>query len=37
MTGRGEKKAFNFINEGRFRPLHISKDVKGLFEIKAQN
>ena len=35
MIGRGEKKAFNFINEGEFRPLSISKDVKNIFEIKA--
>jgi len=35
MINRGEKKAFNFINEGEFRPLSISKDVKNIFEIKA--
>ena len=35
MIGRGEKKAFNFMNEGEFRPLSISKDVKNIFEIKA--
>ena len=35
MINRGEKKAFNFINEGEFRPLSISKDVKSIFEIKA--
>tara|TARA_R100000908_G_C3704477_1_gene113607 strand:- start:12 stop:836 length:825 start_codon:yes stop_codon:yes gene_type:complete len=35
MINRGEKKAFNFINEGEFRPLSISKDVKNIFEIKS--
>ena len=35
MISRGERKAFNFINEGEFRPLSISKDVKSIFEIKA--
>ena len=37
MSGRGERRAFNFLNEGRFRPLKISRDVIGLFEKNAQN
>ena len=36
MEGRGENRAFGFLNEGLFRPLRISNDVQGLFEIKAQ-
>ena len=35
MINRGERRAFNFLNEGEFRPLKISKDVQDLFEIKA--
>ena len=35
MRNRGENRAFNFINEGTFRPLTISRDVRGLFEKKA--
>ena len=35
MENRGEKKAFNSINEGEFRPLTLSKDLQELFEIKA--
>ena len=35
MDKRGEKKAFNSINEGEFRPLTLSKDLQQLFEIKA--
>jgi hypothetical protein len=36
MEKRGERKAFDALNEGRFRPLKLSKDVKELFEIRAQ-
>ena len=36
MENRGERKAFNALLEGEFRPLRISPDVKELFEIKAQ-
>jgi len=36
MEGRGESRAFGFLNEGLFRPLRISNDVQGLFEIKSQ-
>ena len=36
MENRGERKAFNALTEGEFRPLKISKDVRGLFEIKAE-
>jgi hypothetical protein len=35
MDNRGEKKAFNSINEGEFRPLTLSKDLQELFEIRA--
>ena len=35
MENRGERKAFNSLIEGEFRPLKISKDVRELFEIKA--
>ena len=35
MDKRGEKKAFNAINEGEFRPLTLSKDLQELFAIKA--
>ena len=36
MENRGERKAFDALNEGRFRPLKISKDVRNLFELRAQ-
>ena len=36
MDNRGEKKAFNSLTEGVFRPLSLSKDIQDLFEIKAQ-
>ena len=36
MRNRGENRAFNFINEGTFRPLTISRDVRALFETKAR-
>ena len=35
MDNRGEKKAFNSINDGEFRPLTLSKDLQELFEIRA--
>ena len=35
-SNRGETTAFNFLNEGLFRPLTISPDVQGLFETKAR-
>ena len=35
MKNRGERKAFNALTEGEFRPLKISKDVKELFEMRA--
>ena len=36
MSGRGERKAFGFLNEGLFRPLTISRGVQELFEINAE-
>ena len=36
MADRGERRAFNSINEGEFRPLKISRDVKDLFEVRAR-
>jgi len=36
MEKRGERKAFNALTEGQFRPLKLSKDVRELFEIRAQ-
>ena len=36
MDKRGEKKAFKSLIEAEFRPLTISKDLKTIFEIKAQ-
>ena len=35
MDNRGERRAFNSINDGEFRPLTLSKDLQELFEIKA--
>ncbi len=35
MVNRGERKAFNYMSEGLFRPLSISRDVQGLFQAKA--
>ena len=32
MSKRGERRAFNSLNEGEFRPLSISTDLKQLFE-----
>ena len=36
MENRGERRAFDALIEGDFRPLKISRDVKDLFEIRAQ-
>ena len=30
MSGRGERKAFGFLNEARFRPLNISTNLKSF-------
>ena len=35
MDGRGERRAYNSLEDGEFRPLKISKDVENLFETKA--
>ena len=35
MSNRGERRAFGFLNEGAFRPLRISPEVKSLFDIRA--
>ena len=35
MSDRGERRAFNFLNEGLFRPLTISKDIQNIFQIRA--
>lgn len=35
MISRGERRSFGFLNEGIFRPLSISRDVKILFDKKA--
>ena len=37
MSDRGERRSFNSINEGEFRPLSISSEVKSLFQIRADN
>ena len=36
MTKRGERRAFNFLDEGIFRPYSVSPDVAELFEIRAR-
>ena len=36
MDRRGQRKAYNFITEGEFRPLTISRGVQELFEINAE-
>jgi hypothetical protein len=36
MDNRGERRAYNSLSEGEFRPLTISRDVEGLFEAKAR-
>ncbi len=35
MFDRGERRNFNSLNEGEFRPLSISSDVQELYEIRA--
>jgi hypothetical protein len=35
MSDRGERRAFNFLNEGLFRPLTISKDIQNIFQSRA--
>jgi hypothetical protein len=35
MYDRGERRSFNAINEGEFRPLSISTDVQELFDIRS--
>jgi len=37
MINRGERKAYNFMSEGEFRPLKISPSVQEIFEINAEN
>ena len=37
MINRGERKAYNFMSEGEFRPLKISRAVQEIFEINAEN
>ena len=34
---RGERKSYNFMSEGEFRPLKISPSVQEIFEINAEN
>jgi len=36
MEKRGERKAFNALIEGEFRPFKVSKNIKELFEIRFQ-
>ena len=36
MDRRGQRRAYNFITEGEFRPLTISRGVQELFEINAE-
>ena len=36
MINRGERKSFNYLAEGIFRPLTISKPVQELFDVKAK-
>tara|TARA_R110002073_G_scaffold303484_1_gene471814 strand:- start:50 stop:4417 length:4368 start_codon:yes stop_codon:yes gene_type:complete len=35
MVNRGERRSFNSLIEGEFRPLTISREVQDLFDIKA--
>jgi hypothetical protein len=35
MKDRGESVSFNDISQGRFKPLNISRDVKNLFQLRA--
>jgi hypothetical protein len=36
MDGRGERRAYNALEDGEFRPLKISKDLENLFDTKAR-
>jgi hypothetical protein len=36
MRKRGENKSYESISNGEFRPLNISRDVRDIFEIQAQ-
>ena len=36
MIKRGERRAFNALNDGEFRPYSISNDVKNIFEFNAE-
>jgi hypothetical protein len=36
MTDRGEGVAFRDISQGIFRPVNISKDVRNLFQLRAE-
>ena len=36
MVNRGETTAFNFLNEGLFRPFTVSPNIQALFETKAR-
>ena len=36
MTNRGERKAYNALVDGEFRPLTISREVEELFDIRAR-
>jgi len=36
MEKRGERKSYDALSEGRFRPLTISRDVRDLFALRAQ-
>ena len=36
MKDRGESVAFRDISQGIFKPLNISKDIKNLFQLRAE-
>jgi len=36
MNNRGERRAYNALEDGEFRPLTISQDVQELFELKSE-
>ena len=36
MNNRGERRAYNSLSDGEFRPLTLSKDIEELFEVKAR-
>jgi len=36
MEKRGENRAFKSLNNGEFRPLSISRDVRDIFEVQSQ-